>query len=324
MSSPESPQQFYTNQSSSNRSSNGIEDFIYAHMSSSQVANCNYWLNGLAPVATNIVTPLITYLVMRSKIDKTLLQKYNQQVNEVGRQLVSGTIGLLSYFGGAEITRYLLKLVLGSDTDQKVDKASRQIAMSVGGVITSFLGFAILRPLLSTDLICKFLKQEGAEEITFNLKEMRLQLEKSAKALKHQSVEDRMAEIIREKRVSMSVEKKGNHWFFGPIQNWVDRHLVPNGVPKLGKTAAYATLTLSVYLGTLTAALWSINRLLGKTAMPANVSPVVAPHQGMHFIGNFQNARFSMLPRPNRNGLMSGNGYYPYAQVTSNYGLPWR
>lgn len=234
-----------------------------------------YWLNGLAPVATNIVTPLITYWFLRGKPDKTLLQKYNLQVNEVGRQLVSGTIGLLSYFGGGELTRGGINL--GFDRDQKMDAATKQIAMTVGGVATSFLGFAILRPMLSADLICKFLKREGGEVLSFSEKELRSHLAKMATSPGKFSVDGAMDGIIRQKRADIAIGGKNNHWLFGPIQSWVDKNLVPDGVPKLGKTAAYATGVLTAYLGSLTLMLWGINRLLGPAARPAQ-PPLEVPH----------------------------------------------
>lgn len=173
-----------------------------------------YWLNGLAPVLTSIVTPLATYWVLRKKPDKTAIQKYNQQVNEVVRQFVSGTVGLVGYFGGGETTKGLLdgagKLFPDS---AKMDEASKQVLMIVGGTLISFLGYAFIRPKISTDLICNLLKQEdtGLKRSYQNLSTF-----------------------------------KPMRW----LQNWADNNLISKkGGPDLSKTARYSAGFLTAYLG---------------------------------------------------------------------------
>jgi hypothetical protein len=172
-----------------------------------------YWLNGLAPVLTSIVTPLATYWTLRKKPDKTIIQKYNQQINEVVRQFVSGTVGLVGYFGGGETTKGLLngagKLFPES---VKLDEATKQVLMIVGGTAISFLGYAFIRPKISTDLIWKLLKQE----------------EQAAK---------RSPEVLS--------SCKPIRW----LQQWVDQTLVPAGKPDLSKTARYSAGLLTAYLG---------------------------------------------------------------------------
>lgn len=174
-----------------------------------------YWLNGLAPVLTSIVTPLATYWTLRKKPDKTVIQKYNQQINEVVRQFVSGTVGLVGYFGGGETTKGLLngagKLFPES---VKLDEATKQVLMIVGGTAISFLGYAFIRPKISIDLICNLLKQEdhGLKRSYQNLSSF-----------------------------------KPMRW----LQEWTDTNLIDrkSGEPDLSKTARYSAGLLTAYLG---------------------------------------------------------------------------
>lgn len=182
-------------------------------------ANFVYWLNGLAPIATCIVTPLVTAWSLRAKHNLTPLQKYNQQVNEVVRQLVSGTIGLVSYFGGGEFTHTLLEWMGKSSSQNKkqpMSEASKQVLMIIGGTVVAFLGYAFARPAINTAIISRFLKEESGVN-------------------------------------KIKLTPAPQSWL-SPIQNWIDKTLLPDGSPKLGKTAWVASGILTSYLGTLTAA----------------------------------------------------------------------
>lgn len=174
-----------------------------------------YWLNGLAPVVTSIVTPLATYWTLRKKPDQTVIQKYNQQINEVVRQFVSGSVGLMGYFGGGETTKGLLygagKLFPDA---MKLDEASKQVLMIVGGTFISFVGYAFVRPKISTELICSLLKQE------------------------ERGLKRSYAHLSRYKPM---------RW----LQKWADSNLIDpkSGAPNLAKMARYSAGFLTAYLG---------------------------------------------------------------------------
>lgn len=172
-----------------------------------------YWLNGLAPILTSIVTPLATYWTLRKKPDKTVIQKYNQQVNEVVRQFVSGTVGLVGYFGGGETTKGLLNGLGGLfKGPAPMSESTKQVCMIVGGTVISFIGYAFIRPKISTELICKLLKQEEGQ------------------AMRTRNAVTRCDWMQR-------------------VQEWVDKTLVPDGKPQLRKTALVSAGFLTAYLG---------------------------------------------------------------------------
>ncbi|WP_373533011.1 hypothetical protein [Vampirovibrio sp.] len=228
-----------------------------------------YWLNGLAPVATNIVTPFVVFLTMMLGKNKTkpVFTKYNQQVNEVVRQFVSGTIGLISYFGGGELTKSALNRVF-DEHNQPMSEASKQVAMIVGGVAMSFIGFAFVRPYISTDLICKFLKQEkGLEQEVAQDKVRQILTAACPNPINLQKGLTLLDDILK-KQAAKEAGAKSEHTVIRWLQAKIDQHLLPKGQPDLKKTAIASTAALSAYLALLTAGLWGVNRALGKTPAP--------------------------------------------------------
>jgi hypothetical protein len=258
-----------------------------AARSNSRLATQLYWLTGLAPIATNVVTPLMVFWQMR-RGDKSPMVKYNQQVNEVGRQFVSGTIGLISYFGGGEVTRGVLKALNGiginlgqpmeAQQGQNPDDAPQKVAMLLGGILMSFIGFAVIRPLVGTQLICKFLKKESGVEAALG----RQQLEEIMAGEKSKPEMDAM---IRKKLAAVAKADSGQAMDGFPIrqiQRWVDKHLFEpqaNGEPKplLGKAAGVATLALTTWLTGLTGLLYGLNQALGGRHAPRTLGMAVFP-----------------------------------------------
>jgi hypothetical protein len=228
-----------------------------------------YWLNGLAPVATNIVTPFVVFLTLTIGKNKAkpALTKYNQQVNEVVRQFVSGTIGLLSYFGGGELTKGALNQVFDKH-DQRMSESSRQVAMMVGGVAMSFIGFAFVRPYISTDLICRFLKQEKGLEYELAPDKVRQILNEACPTPKNLQKGLNLLEETLKQQASQQAGVKSDNYLIRWLQGKLDQHLLPGGKPDLKKTAIASTVALSSYLALLTGALWGVNQKLGKSQIP--------------------------------------------------------
>lgn len=225
-----------------------------------------YWLNGLAPVVTNVITPLVVFWKMGGS-SKLPLVKYNQQVNEVVRQFISGTIGLVSYFGGGELTKGALNRVFDKN-GRTLDESSKQVAMIVGGVAMSFIGFAFVRPYVSTELICKFLKQEkGLEQSISDKKAQEILKAACPNPQSLQKGLNLLEGTLREQAAELAGAKSNNaaiRW----LQNKVDQHLLPGGQPDLKKTALVSTAALSGYLALLTGALWGVNRALNQKNKP--------------------------------------------------------
>lgn len=244
-----------------------------AARSNSRLATQLYWLMGLAPIATNIVTPLMVFWQMRTQ-GKNLMVKYNQQVNEVVRQFVSGTIGLVSYFGGGELTRGMLNVLNGigirlgqpiqSSNGRSQDDSNQKVAMLLGGIVMSFIGFAVIRPWIGTRLICKFLKEEGVEAVLTKPQLDAIFSKAKTEVERKQLVDKKLAEVAKEQ---MGGDQKAG-FPIRQIQNWVDQNLFTSGKdgkpePKLGKTAAVATLGLTGWLTALTGVLYGLNQALG-------------------------------------------------------------
>lgn len=124
---------------------------------SSSHARFVYWFSGLAPVATNIVTPLMVYARVR-KQPITALKRQEMVMQEVARQIISGSIGILTYFGGGHFTKSLIELWAGRKND-RINESAKQVAMLIGGTALSFIGYGFIRPLFSTDIILHWLGQ---------------------------------------------------------------------------------------------------------------------------------------------------------------------
>ncbi len=104
-----------------------------------------FWLNGLAPIATNIVTPLTTdHQLKKSQIpaeERKLLV-----LQEMARQLVSAGIHLGSYFGGAWLVGRLGR-----------KSQSKSLLEIAGGTLMSFVGYGFIRPMISTEILARWL-----------------------------------------------------------------------------------------------------------------------------------------------------------------------
>jgi hypothetical protein len=102
-----------------------------------------YWVGGLAPLATNVVTPMIT----RARFQHTALSPDEQRKNvlqESSRQLVSAMTHLLTYFGSSLLLRRYLK------------GDNQNMALFLMGTLSSFVGYAFIRPLISSELILRW------------------------------------------------------------------------------------------------------------------------------------------------------------------------
>jgi hypothetical protein len=103
-----------------------------------------YWVGGLAPLATNVTTPLFT----RLRFDKTGLSQEEKQKNvtqELARQLVSAATHIITYFGSSALVG------VGSKA------AHKNLLMFLAGTFASFIGYAVIRPLISAELILRWL-----------------------------------------------------------------------------------------------------------------------------------------------------------------------
>jgi len=264
--------------------------------SNSKVADKCYLISGFAPVATTVAMPLMVLWSLRNS-HKAPMVKYNQIVNEVVRQYVGGTIGLVSYFGGGELTRLLFKAIKGTGSssnnpnkkDSPADKqeadSKQKVDMLLGGNAMNFLGFAIVRPWFTTGLVCKFLKEEG-EEATLSKAHM-LEISKLPSESERTALMDKkLKEAIQEK---LSAGKDGS-FLTRKLQHWVDHNFFEKkphelAKPLLRKSAIVSTVALTAWLSGLGAIFYGINRAFDRSAKkkdeadskPNNSNVVVNP-----------------------------------------------
>jgi hypothetical protein len=123
-----------------------------------------YWFSGLAPIATNIVTPLMVYARVRQQ-PITVVRRQEMVMQEVARQVVSGTIGILTYFGGGHFTKSMIELLTGKK-NERINESTKQVAMLVGGTALSFIGYGFIRPLFSTDILLNWFGQKNGGTIS--------------------------------------------------------------------------------------------------------------------------------------------------------------
>lgn len=118
-----------------------------------------YLFKGLAPVATSVVTPLMVRAGLRNQ-PLPDAKKRDIVMQEVARQVVSASIGLMFYFGGGAVTRKVLNAAL-QRTGRAWAESTRQVLMIVGATAAEFAGYGFVRPLLGNELIVRWLRHQG-------------------------------------------------------------------------------------------------------------------------------------------------------------------
>lgn len=103
-----------------------------------------YWVGGLSPLATNVVTPMVTSYRL-NLADLSPEEKRMNIIQEVARQTVSAGLQLASFFGGAWLFR------------QASGKANQTLPEFLTGVFFAFVSYAFIRPLVSTEIVLRYL-----------------------------------------------------------------------------------------------------------------------------------------------------------------------
>lgn len=109
-----------------------------------------YWVGGLSPLATNVVTPVVTHYRFKNSNLSLEEQRFNVR-QETARQAVSGVLQLASFFGGAWL--------FGKASGQN----SKTLVAFLGGVISAFVSYAFIRPLISSEIILRWLYAPASE-----------------------------------------------------------------------------------------------------------------------------------------------------------------
>jgi hypothetical protein len=113
-----------------------------------------YWVSGLAPLATNVTTPAFTSM----RFNHTQLseeEKRKNIVQEMARQLVSAGTHVLTYFGSSLLAGTRLR-----------GDANKNLKMFLIGTFGAFLGYAVVRPLISAELILRWLYPNDGDAST--------------------------------------------------------------------------------------------------------------------------------------------------------------
>ncbi len=103
-----------------------------------------FWVGGLAPLATNVITPIVTHYRFKNSGLSREEQVFNVR-QETARQIVSGALQVISFFGGA----WLMGKTAGEQ--------SRTLVSFLGGTLAAFISYSFIRPLVSSEIILRWL-----------------------------------------------------------------------------------------------------------------------------------------------------------------------
>ena len=122
------------------------------HLTPAQREKVMYWVGGLAPIATNATTPFFTRLrFQHSGLPEEEVRK--NVVQESARQLVSAGTHLTTYFGTSALVSLKARKT-----------ANKNLWMFLAGTAASFVGYAVIRPLISAELILRWLYPKQVSE----------------------------------------------------------------------------------------------------------------------------------------------------------------
>jgi hypothetical protein len=212
-----------------------------------------YWATGLASIASNIVIPLIVYLSLR-KSNKTPIEKYNLLVNEIGRQFISGSMGLLSFFAGGALVRAGINFYNKQKSPQnQTNEGDKHLYMLLGAIVTKFVSSALLKPLLSTQLILQFLEKEKTP-ISLPVAQVQKLLSES------RSIEvatDKLSDLSNQIPKPIEVQGKFTQ---GLLQLMRKHFFDASNQPKIGKFTAIAITAKAAWLSVLALAIYGITK----------------------------------------------------------------
>lgn len=189
-----------------------------------------YWFTGLIPIP-KALTPLATYWgdVRKPHYDNLLpavkaARLYHNVVTDVGRQTVTCTFQLVSYFVGGNLIKLGLHQVSPPKDDMtSKDEARQQVIVQVASLLIQVAATILSRPFGASQLIRLFHQEEKPGSPTGG-----------------------------------KWQAKANQLINQHLRDAKTQHLLP------GKAALLATGGIAVYLGTLVAALYGLSTLLEK------------------------------------------------------------
>jgi hypothetical protein len=189
-----------------------------------------YWFTGLIPIP-KALTPLATYWgdVRKPHYDNLLpavkaARLYHNVVTDVGRQTVTCTFQLVSYFVGGNLIKLGLRQVSPPQEDMtSKDEARQQVIVQVSSLLIQVAATILSRPFGASQLIRLFHQEEKP----------------AASA-------------------GGKWQERANQLINKHLRDAKTQHLLP------GKAALLATGGIAVYLGTLVAALYGLSTLLEK------------------------------------------------------------
>jgi len=224
-----------------------------------------YWATGVASIISNIVIPTVVYLSL-GKSSKTPIEKYNLLLNEIGRQFISGSIGLLSFFGGGALVRAGINFYNKQKTSQKqMDEGDKHLYMLLGAIATKFISSALLKPLLSTQLILQFLEKEKTAT-SLSLTQVKKLLNDSATLTEATQKLSNLSEHLPKPEEVQGKYSRGLHVLMR--KHFFDT----NGQPKIGKFTAVTVVAKGTWLSLLALAIYGVTQL-SQSKAPNSIRP---------------------------------------------------
>lgn len=121
------------------------------HLPAAQQQKIGWWAYGLAVLGTNLITPkMLEHQLKKSDLPPDEV-RFNVQQESI-RQIISGGVHVVSYFlMGGLVGRLLLNKA------PQVTEQSRNLVQQLASIGMDFIGYAFVRPLISSELILNWL-----------------------------------------------------------------------------------------------------------------------------------------------------------------------
>jgi hypothetical protein len=243
-----------------------------------------YWFLGFCPLVGRSCSPIVIFMMNRAmkKPSDTPVKLYNKLVAEASRQFAKGALGVISYFGLAELVQGIINYrnkAKGNEADPNAAANANFWKTITGQVATTLISltagglFVPMEKLLERDdntphkpiinpkfreLILSALKNpDGSVSSSFSKIEALLKRDAAPKPLQP---------ILK----SHTKQK---------IHNFLDKHLTKEGVPQIGRAATASTLALIVSLSSLALLVYALTKTFGSQADDAEGEVVKKPAQ---------------------------------------------
>jgi hypothetical protein len=238
-----------------------------------------YWFLGFCPLVGRSLSPVIVFImnhVLKTKHDNPTLL-YNKLVAETSRQFTKGALGVISYFGLAELVQTVINhrnKAKGKDDPNAAANANfwKTITGQISTTLISLMAGGLFVPME------KFLEREDkSAKKSIITPDFQAKLIDFAK--KHSAPMDELNALVSPvvKITAPKVPNKSKE----AVHKFLDKILTKNGEPIIPRAAAFSTFSLVTSLTALGFGVYLLTKAFGsdssaaKARAAAKVSPKV-------------------------------------------------